>query len=72
MLVKIGNVDSRSSSGITLAVAPKMAYLNAKPWWMVFFTWSLLIKRPNVINIRVVPGMCPYRPYVAIGDYNNI
>jgi len=63
-MMKIGNVDEHATSEITMAIAPKMAYLDATPWWMTFFTMGLLFDRPNIINIRLVPGFCPYRPFM--------
>ena len=71
-MMKLGNVDEHATSGITMAIAPKIAYLDATPWWMTFFTMGLLFGRPNIINIRLVPGFCPYRPIMNYQDFYDL
>jgi len=69
MMFQIGNAITRSSSSISVVVAPVEAYINAHPWWVSFFSLTLLVGTVLKIPTRMVPGICPYRPIPNIIDY---
>jgi len=72
MKFEIGNTDCLAASGLDIVATPNPAYLYAKPWWMEFFSLTLLIGSALSINVRLVPGMCPYRPMPNLQDLYSV
>ena len=68
----LGNEYATSSSTMTFLASTNYAYLTAKPWWMAFFSLTLLLRDAIVFNGRLTPGFCPYRPIPSIADQYNV
>lgn len=58
----LGNSHTFSSASMTYLLVNNMAYLNANPWWISFFSGSLLLGRINKLEGNLAPGFCPFRP----------
>ena len=72
LLYRIGNYLGKASSSMNFAATPNPAYLSAKPWWMSFFSLSLLVGSTQNLPTRLVPGFCPYRPIPSLQDLYNV
>ncbi len=64
----IGNVKTYSSVGHYYVIMGNPAYLDATPWWMSFFSGSLLIGERYEVEGNFAPGICPFRTSSKIED----
>ncbi len=72
ILLNLGNNACKAASALKLLIAPSRAYLLAAPWWMSFLSISLLIGNPIILNYKLLPGQCPYKPYLDAYSINSI
>jgi hypothetical protein len=72
IILNLGNNACRAASALKLLIAPSKAYLLAAPWWMSFLSMSLLIGKPITLNYKLLPGQCPYKPYLDDDAKNSI
>jgi hypothetical protein len=54
MIFQFGNYKARSSSSFKFLAATNPAYLDAKPWWISFFSMMLLIGDVYKMSGRLV------------------
>ena len=70
--IALGNSHTFSSASMTYLLVNNMAYLDAYPWWISFFSGSLLLGRVQRIEGNLAPGLCPFKPLPTTEDLYKV
>jgi len=70
--VSLGPSRAFSSASLAFLLVANTAYLDAYPWWISFFSASLLLGRVNYIDGNLAPGLCPFKTLPTAFDLFNV
>ena len=68
LIVKFGNFEAFSSASAYFLGATNPAYLAVRPWYISFFSATLLMGGVSVFTDSPIPGLCPFRTSLTLND----
>ena len=75
LIVKFGNFECFSTASATFLGATNPAYIAVRPWFMSFFSASLLMGGVSTFTDSPIPGFCPFRTSLTfndLGEYKSL
>eukprot|EP01022_Parablepharisma_sp_SALTPOND_P003657 TRINITY_DN114_c0_g2_i2.p1 TRINITY_DN114_c0_g2~~TRINITY_DN114_c0_g2_i2.p1 ORF type:complete len:1536 (+),score=156.85 TRINITY_DN114_c0_g2_i2:822-5429(+) len=70
--ISLGPTRTFSTAGMYFLFAANQAYLNAYPWWISFFSATLLLSDVYKLKGNLVPGFCPFKTFPVTDDLYSV